>query len=163
MNSGLIIIGSAPCFGADLLKILNKVWGWDYMAIGLDAIDKHPGRIEYMATYHPLDIKEALSRRAKAGGNTDYKVISHQPGENIDIVYPYKAPSGSSALFGALAGIKLGYDKIILCGCPMDGAYEQFRQGWQAHLDEYVGKVRSMSGWTKNFLGEPAGEWLAEE
>ena len=158
MNSGLIIIGSAPCLEDDLSKIPEGIW--DYMAIGLDAINKHPGRIKYMATYHPLDIKEALSRRAKAGGNTDYKVISHQPGENIDIVYLYKAPSGSSALLGILAGIRLGYDKIILCGCPMDGAYEQFRQGWQAHLDEYVGKVRSMSGWTRDFLSLPTDEWL---
>ena len=163
MNSGLIIIGSAPCFGDDLLKVLNKVWGWDYMAIGLDAIDKHLGHIGFMATYHPDDIKPAFSKREHVNGNTDYQVISHVEKEGVDIVYPYKAPSGSSALLGVLAGIKLGYDKIILCGCPMDGAYEQFRQGWQAHLDEYVGKVRSMSGWTKNFLGEPTGEWLAEE
>ena len=168
MNNDLIIMGSAPCLEDDLSKIPQGTWG--YMAIGLDAVDRYSGRIEYMATYHPADITEARFKRARARGNTTYKVISHEQKDGVDIVHPYKAPSGSSALLGVLAGIKLGYQKIILCGCPLedekkDGKnknYQQFRKGWQAHLDEYIGKVRSMSGWTREFLGYPTDEWLAE-
>ena len=172
MKSYLVIIGAAPCVKDDIANLPVSPEACDFIAVGLDAMDKLLGRIEYMATYHPYEIAQCRERRTKAGGNVDYKVVSHitqGASGSVDIVIPFKQPSGSSALLGVLAGIKEGYRKMILCGCPLedevrDGRtknYQQFRDGWKAHLDEYVGKVRSMSGWTKDFLGYPTEEWLA--
>ena len=87
----------------------------------------------------------------------------------MDIVYPHQAPSGSSSLLGTKAALfKLGYDKVVLIGCPMDTgnilnknqSYSIFRKGWLHFKDSLKGKVKSMSGWTKELLGEPTKEWV---
>lgn len=162
----LLIIGSAPCIYADLEALLPLFddLQYDVMLVGMDSTDKYLDRVKYFATYHPADIPESIRRRQEAGGNTDFQVISHIAGEGIHIVFPYQQPSGSSALLGVLFATKIGYQKIILAGCPLeDEKYTNFRQGWQAHLDEYVGRVRSMSGWTREFLSPPTREWLDSE
>lgn len=166
----LIIAGAAPCVFDDLLEAMNFVVDvkYDFMAIGLDAVCNVPSRIKYMTTYHPEDIPSAKERRGKLGGNTDYAVISHLPGDGIDIVEPHRDPTGSSALLGVFAARKLGYGKIILCGCPMEGLnvlnhpYENFHEGWRRYFPEVSRYVRSMSGWTRTLLGEPTEEWLHE-
>ena len=139
---------------------------FDWLAVGMDAVDKIQGHLDYMSTYHPEDIPAAMEKRKACGGNTDYKVISHLYAGGVDIVEPFDPPSGSSALLGVLAALKMGYKKIILCGCPLqnlgvpDKEYEQFRKGWIAKYAQVMGKVKSMSGWTKEFLGAPTVEWL---
>ncbi len=55
----------------------------------------------------------------------------------------------------------MGYKRIILCGCPLTGnapegnPYDDFRPGWIENKAELVGRVTSMSGWTKELLGSP--------
>lgn len=177
MEKILIIIGSAPCVKDDIeaaFSLFRSVplclcpFDPDYMSIGLSSVDKHLHHIKYMATYHPFDIPEAKKRREAAGGNTDYLVISHEHKPGVDIVEPFIPPTGSSAHLGALAAIRLGYKKIILCGCPMTGdsptrkgnRYETFRVGWTAKINQVQDYVRSMSGWTMELLGTPTIEWL---
>jgi len=169
----LIVTGSHLNVLDDIFRI-DQYWTFDFMAIGLDAVDKYSWNIKYVATYHPDDIPLIKDRRAKIGGNTDYLIISHVEFFNgakvdVDIVEPYEPPSGSSALLGTLAAIRMGYDKIILCGCPLIGrndknqSYEDFREGWIAKKNVVIGKVKSMSGWTKEFLGGVTEEWLKEK
>lgn len=156
----LVVVGSAPCLEEDLARI-PEIARRDLLAVGLDAVDRVLQRIAYLATYHPSEISSCREKRAAAGGNTDYKVISHERKEGVDIVIPFRSPSGSSSLLGCLAAIREGYTRIVLAGCPLDDKkYHVFRQGWQRHLDEYVGKVKSLSGWTKEFLGGPPDAWF---
>jgi hypothetical protein len=131
-------------------------------------VDKYPWPIKYVATYHPEDIPGIQERRRQSGGNTDYKIISHLPKEGVDICIPeYWAPSGSSSLLGAQAGLEMGYDRIVLCGCPLTGnapggnPYEAFRPGWESRKETLLGKVKSMSGWTRELLGAPDEQWLS--
>jgi hypothetical protein len=87
-----------------------------------------------------------------------------QPG--VDIIEPLfpGERSGSSALLGALAALKIGYRRIILCGCPLDEKkYQPFQIGWIAKEKVVKGKVFSMSGWTKELLGAPGAEWMENE
>ena len=180
MEKILIITGSAPCVVEDIEAALSLVavsrslapdprsLTPDFMSIGLSSIDKHLHHIKYMATYHPFDIPEAKKRREAAGGNTDYLVISHERKPGVDILEPFTPPTGSSSHLGALAAIRLGYKKIILCGCPMTGdcpthkgnKYETFRAGWTAKINILKPYVRSMSGWTRELLGAPTEEWI---
>ena len=144
-----------------------------FMLIGLDAVEKYLGHADYFATYHTSDIEPAFERRKAAGGNTDYMIIAHQQHiekptgrELVDLIIPCEPPSGSSALLGVLAGIKLGYQKIIVCGCPLIGRndkqydYANFQKGWTAKLAMIKEKTRSMSGWTQELLGAPTEEWI---
>lgn len=165
----LIISGGAPCVLDDMNAFASPILiECDYMAIGLDAVDKYPQHIKYMATYHPAEIPEIKTRRESIGGNTDYQVISHVGQAGVDIIEPLLPGerSGSSALLGTLAAIKLGYTRIVLCGCPMtgknstNGAYETFQIGWEQKKKALAYRVRSVSGWTREFLGAPTEEWL---
>lgn len=45
-----------------------------------------------------------------------------------------------------------GYDEVVLAGCPLTGSYAYFRSGWEVYAEHLAGRVRSMSGWTKEFL-----------
>lgn len=135
------------------------------MAIGLDC--PYREHIQFFATYHFLDIPTYKMRREAYGGNLDFKVIGHKIHPEIDIVEEYKEPSGSSSLLGVLAAIKLGYKKIILCGCPLMGSnksgttpYSYFQKGWVVKLSEIKPYTKSMSGWTREILGYPTKEWI---
>jgi hypothetical protein len=68
----------------------------------------------------------------------------------------------------------LAIDRVILAGIPMSAEAESlygrgdwgnghvgtYRDGWAKAYAAIVGKVRSVSGWTKGLLGEPSAEWL---
>ena len=180
MNKVALIVGCAPCWEDDLNRFKTICSEFDVFAIGLDCPYKE--EIKYFVTYHIEDI-EAYKRK-KTG---DYKIISHTndfikysrerrkkpkwANTTVDIVYPHEKPSGSSSLLGAKAALfKLGYDKVVLVGCPMDvgnvenkkKSYTVFQKGWLYFKKDLIGKVKSMSGWTKDLLGEPTKEWIEE-
>lgn len=172
MKKILVIVGSAPCVGDDIAAFTSAFGlqpsAYDLMLIGFDSVDKCLFPAKYFATYHPTEIQMSQERRAKAGGNTNWTIISHQQHEGlVNIIIPLVGvPSGSSALLGVHAGIQEEYKKIIVCGCPLTGKndkgndYEVFRKGWEAKLSEIKDYVRSMSGWTKELVGAPTAEWL---
>lgn len=171
----LVVTGSAPCVLEDCEALRAMIPGkrceklMDWMAIGLDAVDKYPWPIRFMATYHPDDLEPARRRREKMGGNTDYIEIQYDRkythtatvevgGERYS--WDHESPTGSSALMGAIMGLKMGYGRIVLCGIPLSGAYERFQRGWRHQEKLLRDRVKSMSGWTREFLGEPTHEWL---
>lgn len=183
MNDRLVLVGAAPCSYADL-KRLPYPESFDYMAVGMDAAEKYQGKYDYCVSLEPFDLPQFKLRRQSIGGNTNYKAFSCEPyGEWVDQVYPDLAGpslldlvppkqydekyrkvqcySGSSSLFGVKVGIKLGYSKIVLCGCPLDsGHYKDFQVGWLFVADLLQGRVKSMSGWTRHLFGEPTEVWL---
>lgn len=78
---------------------------------------------------------------------------------------------GSSGLLAVDVADRVGCDRIILCGVPIDGrqntfrgkawdVYERFRPDWIKHGPAYGHFTRSMSGWTADILGLPTLEWL---
>jgi len=168
-NEIIIITGSAPNTLKDMTACHDIIGDRPrlYMAIGLDAVDKYALPIRYMATFHPVEIPAIHNRRAAINGNLDYEIISHESREDVNhCIGDWWKPSGSSALLGVQAALRIGYNRIILCGCPLtgkneqNGSYENFRNGWIPRVREIDGRVRSMSGWTKELLGAPTQEWL---
>lgn len=172
----LLIMGASPLMKDDCQRFLEiyKSEDVDYLAVGMDTMDRIDKDIKFFATYHVKDIFPAQERRFKMGYNMDFKIIAHIPypkktNNVVDFIIGIdlmKEKSGSSAMLGCLAGIEIGYTKIILCGCPLEGktasglSYKQFQKGWTFHQNKVLGVVKSMSGWTKEFLGEPTREWL---
>lgn len=81
---------------------------------------------------------------------------------------------GSSGLFAAMVGLALGYERIILAGIPMDGTGHFFdppgkvvnqflgtniKEEWDNAIAKYFkGRVKSLSGRTREWLGEPGNE-----
>lgn len=90
---------------------------------------------------------------------------------------------GGAASYAARVTMHLGADRTVLCGCPLDERpydgrtktshslsehLKEYRRGWRRRLrrdHQDAGRflrdgVRSMSGWTRELLGEPTKEWL---
>lgn len=83
---------------------------------------------------------------------------------------------GTSGLYGVQIALEqLGFDGVILAGCPIDAAagslcehslmtdadrVERYRPEWLLALPTIGARTRSMSGWTRDLLGEPTTDWL---
>ena len=147
-------MGDAPCLFDDLAAA-GQAGEADFMAINRAGY-KYTGRIEWWATYHALYYINWrwAEKRAEAGGNTDYTVITHRRYRMLNsMVVPHPATSGSSTLLGVYAGLHLGYSQIVVAGAPLsDPPYEQYRRGWQKMGHLLAKRVISLSGWTKRFL-----------
>lgn len=80
------------------------------------------------------------------------------------------AMGGTSSILAVMIGLALGYDEIILAGVPLDGdghfydppgvRLNMFNSDfiameWLAASRHFAGRVRSMSGQTREWLGEP--------
>jgi hypothetical protein len=183
MKNPLIIAGSAPCVNDDLAAIPEH-GRFDFMLIGAGSPATLNIRILSYHASHEDDFTPIRDRRLQNGLNVDYKTISNHQYPDVDIVLPEMTPptcsydcrprlqsrdprnhhhySGTSAMLGLKAGLRLGYRKIILAGVPIDeGHYAHFQVGWLWIVDLLVHcPVRSMSGYTRHLLGKYTEEWL---
>ena len=135
-------------------------------------------RVDHFVSLHTpkLDLWVALRRDETSGGygNRDFRV--HDAGlygarewHQWTGLVPTMALSG---MFAAQIAYLMGCDPIILCGCPNDGTprfwetgsatrnpgYVQVQQQIKAEMafkPEFKKAVRSMSGWSREFFGEP--------
>ena len=167
MNRVLIIYGAAPCVDEDYTAAIKLAGVADVVGVGLDTSEVRLP-FDWIVTLHPVEAQEIKERRAAAGLGEIIIVAHEKQNWEVDVLEPYTPPTGSSALLGVNYGIRLGYRKIILCGCPLTGKnaggyeYARLRDGWTFKKDEIMGMVKSMSGWTKDLIGEPTKEWLDE-
>jgi len=98
----------------------------------------------------------------------------HHADRRVSYRFPGMSASGSSGLFAAKIALDDGHDRVVLAGVPMLREAKHFARaevwlqrdnfidGWQQAMPHIRGKVRSLSGWTKEKLGMPTPEWLAE-
>lgn len=84
---------------------------------------------------------------------------------------PWAVPMmGTSSLSGVYVGLALGYDRIVLCGAPLNDEAHFFDPPWvatnfsnegahdiwqRANRDIFEGRVSSMSGVSREILGAP--------
>jgi hypothetical protein len=144
-----------------------------------DAIVHYPMKPGYLPTHAAcydvgrVDLYRAL-RKARYN-HADF--VTHSVGEPADVVWQVRSVASSlSGNFSAVIGIAMGYGRIVLCGCPEDnsGHYwdsldthphndfevTRIHYHWTDHAALFKGKVRSMSGWTREFFGYPTEDWL---
>lgn len=175
MKRVAVVLGIAPCLEEDLAALLqmSPFADMEFFAVGLDCSDRVFFHIQHACSYHPNEFEDFKLRRKKIGGNLDYVAHSHK--QPADKLWPLVAPaprSGSSSFLAVQVALGLGFQKIVLCGCPMQGAnydpkkkmrYDTFQAGWVEFGPVMFGnRVRSMNGWTQEFLGAPTEEWLNE-
>ena len=82
---------------------------------------------------------------------------------------------GSSGLLAVTVALHLGYEKIILCGIPLEKAmahYDdnapwmdapRYRAAWNRHMHKMQDKVKSFRGWTSVKLGVPTVGWVNDD
>lgn len=172
-----LVLGGAACVWEDMEAALDMFQPNVIVAVN-DVGTRWPGGLNYWVTLHPDKMPAWRAERERRGFRPAMCHVGHQAAEGIDKVLDYRWPgmnaSGSSGLFAVKVAMDRGADRVVLAGVPMKpeqahffaGATwsdcQSFIDGWHDALPYIKDKVRSMSGWTKQILGEPLPEWLAE-
>lgn len=147
------------------------------IAVGSAGVD-YNGRIDHWVSFHIDLLPHWTDQRVKAGGSRvdSYWTAIYQGSPlYIHFKHPLKrvhCNGGSSGLIGAMVGLELA-EHVVLAGIPMDPDRHQYdhpakawdealkhRKAWMTYLPKIGDRVRSMSGWTRELLGEPTPEWL---
>ena len=151
-------------------------FGIDKFIVTNDIGSHFHGVIEHWVTLHPLYMKGWRYYRDKHtyGAGTPYRTHSVKHEAGIDHVWNTKAVS-MSGTFAVWVALALGYSKVLLCGVPMDDSGHYFdhpryitsndnrtqRVEWEnAKANWFQDRVRSFSGNTALWVGEPSMEWL---
>lgn len=141
-----------------------------------------PHHFDVWVTLHPEFMDDYEAQRKAKGYPGGYEIVAPLEGEtrhgkkgNISrrITYRWKGmtSSASSGIFAAKIALDDGHSRVVLAGIPMDTSKhfkrhnvwterDCFLPGFMSIKHLLVGKVRSMSGLTKQYLGEPTPEWL---
>jgi hypothetical protein len=154
--------------------------GWDFMTIN-KMVEVFPGNIEHCYSNEPSALNRFIAaRRDEYRREFSAPRHSHSISAGCSWLWPFGG-HGTSSLGGALVAIGLGYERIVLCGIPLDDGPHNGEPYWRkcrfatseaagsVRKDEnshwirardvaFEGKVRSMSGRTKTWLGD-AAEW----
>ena len=150
----------------------RRPWKGEIMVVN-DVGQHLHDRVRHWVTLHPEYMPGWMAfRRGHLYGSGD-QPMTHgakaKPG--IDVLWNMTQLGGTSGLFACLVALLLGYDEITLCGIPMTGSGHYFDPPWYgsefadrptqsvwkwAALNVFEGKVKSLSGWTKQLLGAPA-------
>jgi hypothetical protein len=176
----LVVCGDAACIWDDLERfgcrsggsrgMVAKI-GWDFMVINRLG-EVFPGAIAHWFSNAGALIKTFMAaRRQEYAKEFTPPVHTHACDDGAMWRWPFNA-QGTSALSGTLAGIGMGYEAVVLCGVPLDDgphngephwrttrfASSEVRDDdkhWKRFCDVFKGKAMSMSGRTRDWLGEP--------
>jgi hypothetical protein len=182
-GKSLVVVGDAACVWEDLEAFGCKVThrrgevakdGWDFMTIN-KAVENFPGNI-----VHAYSNQGGLLMRFIAARRSEYREFdgpryTHSIDKAAQVRWPWGG-QGTSALGGFFVGLMLGYDQIVGCGIPLtDGPHNgeppwrkstftreatsqvdfEINKHWQRMKDFAGGRVKSMSGRTREWLGAP--------
>ncbi len=178
----LLVMGGGRSLWQDLHKINVEKWQGHIMGVN-DIIAYWQGPMEHAVSMHNEYmagwIKFRLGHNYGLGKKPYVHYYKHGPG--VDCVWEEVAQiCATSGLFGAIIGILLGYEKIILAGVPIDNSGHFFdppldlfplyktpfedrsiHVTWdQAQNEFFKNRVRSLSGNTARWIGEPTEDWL---
>ena len=176
-----LITGDGRTLPEDILEFLSWSAPYESFCIGRS----YNKLIENGGLFHHWGDVDGTSSKWWADHLPDRdKVLTHTIGEaaGFDIDWEVSVPwddhvrwRGSSSLFAAMACAEMGFEKIILAGCPLD------KQGHWFWPEEYPGpdwaeedynawrefaklpqaeRIRSLSGFTADIMGKADKEWV---
>jgi hypothetical protein len=174
---GVIVLGSAPCWREDLEAAREYAPDWPVLAVnGVGTLYLEP--ITAWCSIHGNDLVKWMRLREERGGNGDYAAYGNFSDKQEDggaIRWNRPNAGGSSGLHGVELALEIGYERVLLCGMPLEGQervrsldgiavegvcpYKSYHDGWQRLLPKLDGCVKSMSGWTQKLLGKPTKGW----
>lgn len=183
LNPTCLIMGDGRCLQKDLDSFLINPPPHDVMSIA-KSYKLYPGRIlhwsmvdsnanVWWARHLPLRNNGDLPIRHTLGECEGFDV-NWDDGQDDGALW-----HGTSALFATLVALNLGYEKIILAGCPMDNKghwyfseeqdqgpdwKEEDYQIWRDFVKtEEAKKVKSLSGYIAQIIGLGMKKWIKEQ
>jgi hypothetical protein len=149
--------------------------GWDFLTVN-KMVETFAGNIEHSYSNEPsFLLKCVAARRQEYTREFNGPVHIHSITPGCQWVWPFGG-HGTSGLGACLVATALGYQRIVICGIPLDdgphngeppwrrtgfqsseaagsvntGQNGHWKKAWQLAFD---GKVKSMSGRTREWLG----------
>lgn len=180
MTTRALILGRAESVWADYEAALDLGSYHELIVIGGFGAD-FPHPVDHWVSFHTLLFSMWTEKRTRNGyvpaGQLWGAIYKNKPllrgVKNPDDFKLVACNGGSSGLVGVTVAIKeLGCDRVVLAGIPMTrygGQYDtnvewkeadNYWPAWEENMDWLLGSVKSMSGRTKDVLGEPTKEWL---
>lgn len=168
-DNPILITGSAKCLYDDIKEARKSYPSAPIMAINESGIwlDEN---IEHWFSFHGESLLGWKAQRDARFGNKDIVLHTIKGRSSGPITAWSFSLGGSSALGAVLVALALGYSPVILCGCPLDNSgyihgnsklNSNFlnevsgpeEKRWLSHIEYFNGRVKSMSGRTKEWLG----------
>jgi hypothetical protein len=172
---GIVVGGAEGCLEelAAAVELCTKAGQTPVLVVVNDTIPLIPGSI-VAASLHHHKINEWLRLRREAGYPPPFEFWGwfRPPAMPHLITHVISDWQGSSGLLGVAAALQRGHERVICAGVPMEPSAghivrraewtdcHRYRRGWDEHMHQLSGRVRSLSGWTAARLGVPTAEWL---
>jgi len=176
-RGGVVVCGDAACIWDDLERfgcrsdngIAKR--GWDFFTVNR-LVETFPGRVEHCYSNVAWVIRRHIrARRDEYAHEFGPPLVSHSRTAGTDFIWSWHG-GGTSGLGAILTALALGYDEIVLAGMPLDNGphngeppWRRTRfttevndrdEHWQRAIElAFEDRVRSLSGRTRDWLGEP--------
>ena len=176
-KSAVLICGSGRCLWDDISSL--GPFDGDMMAVALAGmyleklplhwVSLDPETFQWMLPMRPEIVYTPTGLFVRR-----VETHSHRPCAGVLHAWPLsvlKTTGGTSSLAACRIALALGYERVILAGVPIDGSghfydapsalreatddYSGFIEPWHDAVDEFKGRVRSLSGRTRELLGAP--------
>lgn len=176
MAKRCLILGSANCLWKDI-EAARSMAEFDGVVAAKGAGIHYPGHLDAWVSLHPERFVKDIATRAALGYPAANRTYGYKAGDGYSHWTMYKFEgqkrSGSSGLFACKVAVDLGFERLVLCGIPLEkeqgriddmkdrwNGASSFRQGFIEAMPHLKDTARSMSGWTKLQLGAPTPDWL---
>jgi hypothetical protein len=181
-----LVIGSAQGVWRDVehaLWLVDELGGFRRIyCVNQSGIDCQA--MDAWVTLHPELLSGFEEERERNGFKKNYETVAplsdelgyHAKKGKIDRRVSYKWPkmieSSSSGIYAAKVAIEDGFS-VVLAGVPMmpiphyrtgkvwNDCTSFYERAFRQTIPYLKGKVKSMSGYTRETLGDPTPEWLA--
>jgi hypothetical protein len=165
----VIVMGAARCLFDDMSNLSIK---GDVMSVNIAGL-VCPLNRRHWVSFHPDNLKHLVPLTRDDPTQKDH-IFTHSI-KDAEIVWDFDDPelgNGTSGLLATLVALVLGYNPVILAGIPLDGSgnYNDIpgyrsvdwvsgscHDKWLEYRPLFINRVFSMSGFTREILGAPAG------
>lgn len=171
-----LVIGSANTLEEDERRA-RELFTPDLLIACNHAARDHDGPLDHWVTMHPDLLPMWLADR-RSHGRPDPGFFwrpRHRSDPNGIECRFIENWGGSSGLLCVAVALELGCARVVLAGVPMlpnakhydsDKRWDEARayhRAWEQRLPYMQGRVKSMSGWTRDLLGSPeGGDWFGD-
>jgi hypothetical protein len=176
-----LVVGCGPDVWNDV-KQAQKLVDFDAVYCVKLAAVHWPGRFDVFVTLHPEWIEDYKKQRAALGRDMNFETVAplaeelgrhaaYKPDRRVSYLSPGVNLPASSGIYAAKVALEDGFERVVLAGVPMQKTnhfargtpwlqVDCFLPGFERALPYLHGKVKSMSGRTKDALGFPDVDWL---
>lgn len=173
------VIGGAKNVWTDLKQAYEICGKPDYRVVVNDMGVEFQGDIDCWVSYHPDLLLRWIEKREKANLKPAavLYVGTSRGKKRPEHAKVLNTRGGSSGMLATYAALKEGATHVILSGVPIDPTLpnifnkvgtpwvdgRHYQMHWKRDYKKLRVKVRSMSGFTRELLGEPTQIWLEEQ